>query len=217
MKTKVAAPLITALSLALINSSAAIAGEDWLNFGRSARGDTIALYAPTVKRIGTETYFSINITDQTGKSHLVDARSADCFKGSKLNGTPRDLSIKKEASWIPIKLNSDATINLVITACRLAGTPPEEVVAEVPEQIASFQPIDPVPSSQNKLGYLVPDETAKEVLSLACMELREQPITIVRVNILERLVAGQNTQFDQFKLDSDADYILSQAVKNCAK
>jgi hypothetical protein len=105
----------------------------------------------------------------------------------------------------------------VITACRLAGAPPEEVVAEVPEQIAPFQPIDPVPSSQNKLGYLVPDETAKEVLRLACVELREQPITIVRVNILERLVAGKNTQFDQSKLDSDADYILSQAVKNCAK
>jgi hypothetical protein len=213
MKTKVAAPLITALSLALINSSAAIAGEDWLNFGRSARGDTIALYAPTVKRIGTETYFSINITDKTGEAHLVEARSTDCFKGSKLNGTPRDLSIKGEADWKPIKLNSDATINLVITACRLVGAPPEKA----PEQIASFQPIDPVPSSQNKLGYLVPDETAKEVLRLACVELREQPITIVRVNILERLVAGNNTQFDQTKLDYDTDYILSQAVKNCAK
>jgi hypothetical protein len=217
MKTKAILLLITTLSLVFTKPVAAITGEGWLNFGRSARGDTIALYTPTVKRIGTETYFSINITDQTGAAHFVEARSTDCFKGSKLNGIPRDLSIKKEVSWAPIKLNSDATINLVITACRLAGAPPEEVVAEVPEQIASFQPIDPVPSSQNKLGYLVPDETAKEVLRLACVELREQPITIVRVNILERLVAGKNTQFDQTKLDSDTDYILSQAVKNCAK
>lgn len=211
MKTKAAALLITALSLAL--TKPAIAGEDWLNFGRSARGDTIALYTPTVKRIGTEIYFSMNVTDQTGAAQLVEARSTDCFKGSKLNGTPRDLSIKGEAAWKPIKLNSDATINLVITACRLAGVPPEEA----PAQIASFQPIDPVPSIQNNLGYLVPDETAKEVLRLACVELREQPITIVRVNILERLVAGKNTQFDQTKLDFDTDYILSQAVKNCAK
>jgi hypothetical protein len=210
MKIKAAALLITVLSLAF--AKPVVAGEGWRNFGESARGDTIALYTPTVKRIGTEIYFSISITDQTGKSHLVDARSADCFKGSKLNGTPRDLSIKGEAAWTPIKLNSDATINLVITACRLAGAPPEEV----PEQIASFQP-DLAPSSQNRLGYLVPDETAKEILRLACVELREQPITIVRVNIIERLVAGKNTQFDQTKLDSDADYILSQAVKNCAK
>lgn len=215
MKTT-AALLITTLSIALIKPAAAINGEDWLNFGRSARGDAISLYTPTVKRIGTETYFSMNITDQTGKAYFVDARSTDCFKGSKLNGTPRDLSIKGE-SWKPIKLNSDATINLVITACRLAGAPPQEIIAGVPEQIASFEPVVPAPPNQNKLGYLAPDETAKEVLRLACVELREQPITIVRVNILQRLVAEKNTQFDQSKLDSDTDYILSQAVKNCAR
>jgi hypothetical protein len=216
MKTKAAALLMTALSLVLTKPAAAITGEEWLNFGQSARGDTIALYTPTVKRIGTEIYFSMNISDQTGKSHLVDARSTDCFKGRKLNGTPRDLSIKREVSWTPIKLNSDATINLVITACRLAGVP-EEVVAEAPEQIASFELVNPAPSNQNELGYLAPDETAKEILRKACVELREQPITIVRINILQRLVAAKNIQFDQTKLDSDTDSILSQAVKNCAR
>jgi hypothetical protein len=217
MKTEAVVLLITALSLALTKPAAAITGEGWLNFGQSARGDTIALYTPTVKRIGTEIYFSMNITDQTGKPHFVDARSTDCFKGRKLNGTPRDLSIKREVSWTPIKLNSDATINLVITACRLARVPPEEAVAEAPEQIASFEPVNPAPSNQNELGYLASDETAKEALRQACVELRGQPITIVRINILQRLVAAKNIQFDQTKLDSDTDSILSQAVKNCAK
>jgi hypothetical protein len=185
--------------------------DEWVAYGETAEGDAIELYTGSPQRESGRNivYFTYRLTEKSGGVRVVKARSTDCFKSAKsseLSGRPRNWAIRTDGQWKTVRINSDATINLLINACRASGRTSDT---------ADYNPQN-YQQNPNSLGYIVSDADYQEILANACSDMRiGLSFTSVRSGIWVRLTSRSNVTYDRARLERDTTEIASAAARYC--
>jgi hypothetical protein len=185
----------------------------WKTYGETAEGDLIELYTSSPQRESGKNivYFTYRLTEKNGMVKVLKARSTDCFKGarsSELNGRPRNWAIRTDGQWKVVRITSDATINLLINACRASAGAVDTT------DRGDYYP--PETGNPNSLGYIVSDADYYEILATACTDLRNGHTFLdIRAGIWVGLASRSNVTYDRTRLERETANIAGIAARTC--